>query len=105
MKLQNQIREFNVPMSDGECIHTLPLNGPPESHFYDDKSKFNICVPTKTGSTSWLKLFYALFLEKNINPEEISSSVIYRTPQMPKNQKELGRIYICLLKINKTNVI
>jgi len=40
----------------------MAREGSPENHFYDDKHKFHVCLPTKTGSTNWLKTLLDLYL-------------------------------------------
>ena len=74
-----------------ECIPDISREGSPENHFYDDKHKFHVCLPTKTGSTNWLKMLLSLFMyDGTKDPDEISSNDVYRMSQMPRFQKELG---------------
>ena len=39
----------------------LAREGFPENHFYDDKHKYHVCLPTKTGSTNWLRMLFSLY--------------------------------------------
>ena len=68
----------------------MAREGSPENHFYDDKHKFHVCLPTKTGSTNWLKTLVTLYsYDGDKNPEEIDSNLVYKMPQMPRFQKDL----------------
>jgi len=38
-----------------DCIPSLPKFGGKLEHFYNDTFKFSVCLPTKTGSSNWLR--------------------------------------------------
>ena len=44
-----------------QCIPHITREGSPQNHFYDDKHKVHVCLPTKTGSTNWLKLSLVMY--------------------------------------------
>ena len=67
------------------CIPQLKRVGNTESHFYSDKHKFHVCLPTKTGSTNWLKMLHSL------NFNRTSSNDIYQMPHWSKQLKEFVR--------------
>ena len=85
----NHIQGKNL-QDEKECIPVAAREGSPENHFYDDKSKFHVCLPTKTGSTNWLKMLLSLFLYNgDKDPEKISANDIYAITQMPRYSREL----------------
>lgn len=91
LELHNAISKGTSLPDEKECIPDISREGSPENHFYDDKHKFHVCLPTKTGSTNWLKMLLSLFMyDGTKDPDEISSNDVYRMSQMPRFQKELG---------------
>ena len=72
----------------------LPVHGQGLTHFYDDVEKFSVCLPTKTGSTSWMKFLYALSIDHgNSDPDDVDSSIVFKTPEMPRQRDELKEFY------------
>ena len=90
VELQRSISAYSPHLLPDDCIPDLPLHGAGQAHYYDDNEKFAICLPSKTGSTSWMKFLYALSVDHGqSNPDEISGSVVFRTPEMPRGRDEL----------------
>ena len=88
--LQNRIQDGAEVPDEKECLPAMSREGSPENHFYDDKHKFHVCLPTKTGSTNWLKMLYSLFqFEGNKDPAVIDKNYIYHMPQMPRFSEPL----------------
>ena len=88
--LQEQILQYSTTLSDDDCVPRLPLNGARNSHYYDDSEKFAICLPTKTGSTSWMKFLYALSVDHGqSDPNEIPDGIVFQTPEMPRTRDDL----------------
>lgn len=72
----------------------LPLNGHPNAHYYDDVEKFAVCLPTKTGSTSWMKVLYSLSIEHgDRDPDDIDGSIVFKTPEMPRQREKLKEFH------------
>ena len=55
-----QNKELHESKGEKPCIPALPNRGSKLGHFYNDTFKFSVCLPTKTGSTNWLKALVAL---------------------------------------------
>ena len=53
-------KELHESKAEKPCIPALPNRGSKLGHFYNDTFKFSVCLPTKTGSTNWLKALVAL---------------------------------------------
>lgn len=85
IKLQKEIQELHESKGEKPCIPALPNRGSKLGHFYNDTFKFSVCLPTKTGSTNWLKALVALVKDKQ--PEYVSDRDTWygldRFPQTP----------------------
>lgn len=82
-------------MPNDNCVPDLPENSPAYAHYYDDTEKFNICLPTKTGSTSWTKFLYALSIDHGkTDPADIDDVVVFQTPEMPRGRNELRKFLV-----------
>ena len=82
--------EGRATKDENLCVPVLPKEGSSENHFYDDKHKFHVCLPTKTGSTNWLKALLSLYAYNGLmNPEEVDANLVYKIPQMPRFGNEL----------------
>ena len=57
VEFQKKLLDKNSCMvEEEECIPSLPkLGGNKLEHFYNDTFKFSVCLPTKTGSSNWLR--------------------------------------------------
>ena len=90
-----QARELQKAIISGKsipdaepCTPVISREGSPDNHFFDDKSKFHVCLPTKTGSTNWLKMLWSLYkFDGMIAPEKVDANMIYQISQMPRFQE------------------
>ena len=57
-------KDQNETYAAKPCIPALPNRGSKLGHFYNDTKKFSVCLPTKTGSTNWLKALVGLVKDK-----------------------------------------
>ena len=74
------------------CIPALPKTGGKLEHFYNDLPvfKFAVCLPTKTGSTNWLRGLVSLIKMGNPPPEDlIDSDIWYGVDRFPTQTDEL----------------
>ena len=56
LNFQKKLMDRNHCMTEVEdCIPSLPKFGGIMEHFYNDTFKFSVCLPTKTGSSNWLR--------------------------------------------------
>lgn len=73
-----------------KCLPVLAREGSPENHFYTDKEKIHVCLPTKTGSTNWLKMLFSLYTsDGKIDPDEVDPNLVYQMPQLPRFAAQL----------------
>ena len=96
-----------------KCVPSLPLKGNRYSHFYNDQEKFrtvftqknfafiydansqrkpiSVCLPTKIGSTNWLKALASLIKDEgHYHPGQMNQKDIWGTVErFPKEVKEV----------------
>ena len=60
------------------------------ARFYDDDNKYAVCLPTKTGSSNWLRAFYSLS-ETNgeLDPNNVTHKQLWSVSKMPTHRAEL----------------
>ena len=88
--MQASISTYSFNSSATNCIPDLPVIANANAHYYDDVEKFAVCLPTKTGSTNWLKFFYSLSIDHNSDPDDLDGAIIYSIPEMPRPRDELN---------------
>jgi len=88
-QLQKNIASMEPPTQVTSCIPALPNKGAKLEHFYNDTYKFSVCLPTKTGSTNWLKALVSLIREGTVEPENLAERDIwYGLDRFPKTAAE-----------------
>ena len=89
LQLQQDIAAMRQPNDITDCIPALPNKGAKLEHFYNDTYKFSVCLPTKTGSTNWLKALVSLIREGSTEPENLAERDIwYGLDRFPKTAAE-----------------
>ena len=80
--MQQQLARLEPPMTTPEpCSPLLHRIGFSKSQFYSEKDKILFCLPTKTGSTNWLRLLNSIVVfngdrdAKTIDSEEVWNGV------------------------------
>ena len=91
--MQASISTYSFNSSATNCIPDLPVIANANAHYYDDVENFAVCLPTKTGSTNWLKFFYSLSIDHNSDPDDLDGAIIYSIPEMPRPRDELKEFY------------
>lgn len=93
LQFQHQLIDPNHCMTEeSECIPALPKLGGKLEHFYNDTFKFSVCLPTKTGSSNWLRGLSSLIKMGNPPPEEVAERDIwYGVDRFPKESDDLKK--------------